>query len=61
MTRYNPAITAQKTAVVGGVGSVGVVVEIVVDHFWPGIFPNGVVTAATMTLFVSIQNWFKNK
>ncbi|MDQ2999880.1 MAG: hypothetical protein M3Y08_01265 [Fibrobacterota bacterium] len=61
MTHYNPAITAHKTAVIGGFGTVGVIIEIVVDKTWPGLFPNGVVTAAVVTVFSSFQNWFKNK
>lgn len=61
MTRYNPAITAQKTVVMGGVGSLGVVVEVVVNHFFPGMFPSGSITAASVTLYVTLMNWFKNK
>jgi len=61
MTRYNAAITAQKTGVTGGVGVVGMVIEILVEKFAPGLFPNGLITAATLTVFTAISNWVKNK
>ncbi len=61
MTRYNPAITAQKTVAAGGVGAVGVIVEIVADKLLPGWFPGGSITTALYVLWAGFQNWRKNK
>lgn len=61
MTRYNAAITAQKSGVIAGIGAVGVIVEIVVERLLPGWFHGGMITAAITTIWTAVANWKKNK
>lgn len=59
--KYSPKVTAQKTAEIGGVSAVGVIIEAVSTRLLPGWFPAGTVTAAAATLYVSVKNWLKNR
>ena len=61
MNDYSPKITAQKAGSAAGVGSVGIIVEIVVDKLLPGWFPGGSITTALYVLWAGFQNWRKNK
>jgi hypothetical protein len=60
-TKYNVAITAQKVGFMGLIGSVGLALEVIVDKYAPGIFPKGLVTALTLTVWTALVNWVKNK
>ena len=61
MTKYNAAMTAQKTGIAAGAGVVGVVIETVVHRLLPGWFESGMITGAVMTIWAGAQNWWKNK
>ena len=58
---YSPKISAQKAGVVAASGAVGVIIEIVVDKFFPSMFPGGLITTAVSSIWAGFQNWRKNK
>jgi hypothetical protein len=60
-SKYNSTITAQKAGVSTGVGAVGVLLEMLVNEFLPGMLPDGIITAITMTVFTAVSNWWKNR